>query len=784
MRWEVPRYRLLCQPPSSGGQAQPPISLCMTFSSLFAPLKVPSFHLRTDFSTIQFGCSTCRTFYSRPMNPIRCMAIARCLLRPSLRHPYLNLNREFHFTSASLLQFSLPDSAKNRKRSKFAKPQALKRGFQESNRDTLELYPDASFNEIVRALDSDYDTVAGALLKVGETHLHILDEPDVPISDRGIISNVISQFGVKLRFVDRTVVKEEKDDSAQDAMPQPPAPEKECLRRPPVVTIMGHVDHGKTTLLDALRNSRIVSQEFGGITQHIGAFKVTLPKTKDKVTFIDTPGHAAFKSMRERGAQSTDIVVLVVAADDGPKDQTVESIRYANDAGVPIIVAINKCDKPMANPENAINELLQYELLPESMGGNTKVVEISALRGTNLDLLQEIIIRQAKEMDLKATPKGKVEGVVIESTTAQGSGNACSMIVTRGTLRKGTLLVAGKAEGKVRAMKDDLNQNVSEAGPSTPVRVFGWREELPPPGEIVLEVESEERSREVIRVRKEREFEKKAEETWEALQPERELHQQKHNEARKKLIQAGRKKFSVMRHVESKEKQWRRDEGNTHPMLSIILRGDVDGSVEAIVNVLETYQSEEVELRLLDFDVGSPTELNIEIAKKLNATIVCFNVSVPAQIRQMAAENKVEILEFNVIYHLVDRIKQILSSKLPAKEEVNVFGSGEVVKEFRMSDGGKKRQPIAAVTVKTGKFEKSAIFRFIRTSDNGESITYYEGPIISMKNQQDHVASANLGTSVGVMLSDKDVRFKEGDEVEVLERVPLKRTIDWYPPGF
>ncbi|KAI1707396.1 elongation factor tu GTP binding domain-containing protein [Ditylenchus destructor] len=698
------------------------------------------------------------------MNPIRCMQIARCLFRPSLRRPCLNLNREFCLTSASLLQFSLPDNIlhNRRRKGKFAKPEGFKAGMQESKRDTLELYSDASFNEIMRALDSDYDTVAEALLKLGEKYLHILDKPDMPISDRGIISNVIAQFGVKLRFVDRPVAKEEKDDSVQDAVPLPPAPEKECLPRPPVVTIMGHVDHGKTTLLDALRNSRIVSQEFGGITQHIGAFKVTLPKTKDKVTFIDTPGHAAFKSMRERGAQSTDIVVLVVAADDGPKDQTVESIRYANEAGVPIIVAINKCDKPMANPQNAINELLQYDLIPESMGGNTKVVEISALRGTNLDQLQEVIIRQAKEMDLKATPKGKVEGVVIESTIAQGTGNACSMIVTRGTLRKGAFLVAGMAEGKVRAMKDDLNQNVSEAGPSTPVRVFGWRENLPPPGEVVLEVENEERSKEVIHLRKERELEKKAEETWEALQPERELHQEKHNEARKKLIQ----------------------QGDTHPKLSVILRGDVDGSVEAIVNVLETYEGEEVEFRLLDFDVGSPNELNIEIAKKLNATIVCFNVSVPAQIRQMAAENKIEILEFNVIYHLVDRIKQILSSKLPEKEDVKVLGSGDVIKEFRMSDGGKKKQPIAGISVKTGKFDKSAIYRFIRTSDKGESFTYYEGPIVSMKNQHGHIENANPGTEVGVMLGNKDVRFKEGDEVEVLERIPLKRTIDWYPPGF
>uniref|UniRef100_A0A915DL08 Tr-type G domain-containing protein n=1 Tax=Ditylenchus dipsaci TaxID=166011 RepID=A0A915DL08_9BILA len=335
----------------------------------------------------------------------------------------------------------------NKTRKKFKKELHFK---EKSTKEAVEIYSDMTLSELSNSLGEDVNEVAKMMKKC-------------------TVAQIETDQLIKLRW---PAAKEEKH--FDDLYPQPPAPPEECQPRAPVVTIMGHEFEN-------------CGSGIWGITQHIGAFSVTLPANRSKVTFLDTPGHAAFKAMRERGARSTDIVVLVVAADDGVNEQTVESIRYAKEANVPIVVAINKCDKTTANPTKTRHDLMEYDVIVEDIGGDVQVVEISALRGTNLDRLQEALVFQAELMDLKATPKGPVEGVVIESTNVHGIGKACTMIVNRGTLRKGCLLVAGPVYGHVKTMHDEFNRVIDEAGPSCPVRITGWKNDLPPPGELVLE---------------------------------------------------------------------------------------------------------------------------------------------------------------------------------------------------------------------------------------------------------------------------------------------------------
>lgn len=551
------------------------------------------------------------------------------------------------------------------------------------------------------------------------------------------------------------------------------------MKRPPVVTIMGHVDHGKTTLLDALRNSHIVAGEFGGITQHIGAFSVDLKGVGRKVTFLDTPGHSAFAAMRARGANGADIVVLVVAADDGVKEQTVQSIKFAQSAGVPIVVAINKCDKPNADPMRAKRSLLEHDVVVEDLGGDVQCVEVSALHAKNLPALQEALLIQSDLMGLQSTPKGLVEGVVIESSVVQGIGKVCTVVVTRGTLRKNAVLVAGKAWSRVRTMTDENGQHLHEAGPSTPVRISGWKEDIPTPGELLLEVPSTDRAQRAVKFRVGKEMAEKAEEDWKVIEERRMEEREQYLMNRQKLLDKGYRYGSTLRRVVHKEKRLEKAIDDGFPKFRLLLRTDVEGTLEAILNVIDTYSSEKCKFQLVDFGVGPPTNMDIEIAKETGALIYLFNVQPPAAIRSQAEQEGVRIEQYNVIYRLVEALKNELSLRLPKITEMELVGEGHVLKEFQISDRNRKRQPIAGVLVDWGNFQRNCVFKFIRAGK-----PFYEGEVESMKHQAEVVNSATTNTEVGIALEDKSIRFKPDDTVEVYSRKEIAQTIDWNPPGF
>ncbi|KAE9548606.1 hypothetical protein FO519_008180 [Halicephalobus sp. NKZ332] len=691
-------------------------------------------------------------------------------VRASISLGWVSETRDFHSSPVFL--------KKQRTRRQYVDPVVVKHV--KSTKKTMELYDDINIMELSKALEQDLNVVSDSLVEIDESNMKFLDG-NTPL-DRKQILDLCSVFNVKPKFVTRPneerILKELSEE--KDVFPQPPPSPSECVRRAPVVTIMGHVDHGKTTLLDSLRNSSIVQSEFGGITQHIGAFSVQLPGTKNKVTFLDTPGHAAFKAMRERGARATDIVVLVVAADDGVNEQTVESIKYAREAGVPIVVAINKIDKPQADPQKTRRDLLQHDIVVEDMGGDVQAVEISALQGTNIKALQEALILQAELMDLKSTPKGLSEGIVIEATSAQGLGKVCTMIVQRGTVKRGTVLVAGTAWGKVRSMTDENNKPLKEATPSTPVRMSGWREILPSPGEKILEVENEQKAQEVVEFRKRKEMDKRAEIEKEIIDERRMEERDKYLKNRQKLLDKGIRYGSTYKLIVKKEeKSQGKVEKEEKPILRIILRSDVDGTLEALLNVIDTYSSDQCELQIVDFGVGSPIENHIELAEETDSIIYCFNTSIPANIRVLAGEKNVKVEQYNVIYRLIDSLKEKLSEKIPPKIELKQVGEGHVLKEFMIPGKTKKRVPIAGCLVDWGVFSKTAIYRFIRGNE-----VVYEGRVESLKCENEFVSTAKTNTEVGLALEDKDVRFKDDDTIEVFEEEVIPQKIDWYPAGF
>ncbi|WKY13289.1 hypothetical protein Q1695_004253 [Nippostrongylus brasiliensis] len=650
---------------------------------------------------------------------------------------------------------------------KFVEPVIVKHT--KSSKQVVDVYNDMTAKELSEALDVDLDTVVESLIEMDKRNLDLIGS-DQPI-DKEYMLKAVALFHCKPRLVPRP--RKKIDEHTDDVQPQPPPSPSECVKRPPVVTIMGHVDHGKTTLLDALRNSNIVAGEFGGITQHIGAFSVDLKGVGRRVTFLDTPGHAAFAAMRARGAQGADIVVLVVAADDGVKEQTVQSIKFAQSAGVPIVVAINKCDKPNADPMRAKRSLLEHNVVVEELGGDVQCVEVSALQSRNLPALQEALLIQADLMGLQSTPKGLVEGVVIESSVVHGIGKVCTVVVTRGTLRKHSILVAGHAWSRVRTMTNEAGQHVHEAGPSTPVRISGWKEDIPTPGELILEVPSTDRAQRAVKYRMEKEMAKKAEEDWKAIEDQRAAEREQYLQNRQKLLDKGYRYGSTLRRVVHKEKRLEKATDDGFPKLRLLLRTDVEGTLEAILNVIDTYDSEKCKFQLVDFGVGPPTNMDIEIAKETGALIYLFNVQPPAAIRTQADQDGVRIEQFNVIYRLVESLKDELSQQLPMLTEMELVGEGHVLKEFLISDRARKKQPIAGVLVDWGNFQKNCVFKFIRA-----------GEIESMKQQAEIVNNATTNTEVGIALDDKKVRFKEDDLVEVYSRREKPQRIDWNPPGF
>ena len=490
--------------------------------------------------------------------------------------------------------------------------------------------------------------------------------------------------------------------------------------RAPVVTIMGHVDHGKTSLLDAIRKTSVVEGEAGGITQHIGAYQVTTDSGA-LITFIDTPGHEAFTAMRARGAKVTDIVILVVAADDGVMPQTVEAINHAKSAKVPIIVAINKIDKPGVDPKRVRTELLQHEIVVESMGGETLEVPVSALKGTNLDKLLETIALQAEVLQLKANPDRSAEGYVIEAKLERGRGPVGTVLVQRGTLEIGDIVVAGKAWGRVRALIDDLGDHVPEAGPSVPVEILGF-DTAPEAGDQFAVVESEARAREIVdyRIRKRRE-------TLGTATSSRTL-----EGMMQQLKDAGRKEF---------------------PM---VVKGDVQGSVEAIAGALAKIGNDEVSARIVHSAVGQITESDVALANASKAIIVGFNVRANMQAKQLADQQGLEIRYYNIIYDLVDDVKGAMSGLLAPTKKETFLGYANIKQVFNISKQGK----VAGCIVSSGKVERGAKVRLLR-----DRVVIHEGTLSILKRFKDDMKEVPAGQECGMAFANyQDIR--EGDEIE------------------
>ena len=502
------------------------------------------------------------------------------------------------------------------------------------------------------------------------------------------------------------------------------------LPRAPVVAVMGHVDHGKTSLLDALRQADVASGERGGITQHIGAYQVHL-KDGQKITFLDTPGHAAFSAMRQRGAEAVDIVILVVAADDGVMPQTAEAIKYAKAAGTPIIVAINKMDKPDATPQKVINDLLQEEIVVESLGGDTMAVPVSAKTKEGLDNLLEAVLLQAEVMDLKANADRTAEGVVIEAKLDKGRGAVSTVLVKRGTLKRGDIVVAGSHWGRVRALFNERDEQVPQAGPSEPVEVLGL-DGAPSPGDQMAVVEDEARARELTEYRQ----------------------RQKREKPKMAAIGAGASLADMMAKLADKKVS----------ELPLVIKGDVQGSVEAIVGSLERMNTDEVRARIISSGAGAITESDVTLAKSVGAPIIGFNVRASPKARELAEREGVELRYYAIIYDLLDDIKAVMSGMLAPEMRETFLGNAEVLQVFEISKVGK----IAGCRVTEGRVQKGARVRIVR-----DNIVVLElGTLATLKRFKDEVDQVVAGQECGMHFQGfQDIREKDFIECFTVQEV-------------
>ncbi|MGE3142613.1 MAG: translation initiation factor IF-2 [Hyphomonadaceae bacterium] len=503
--------------------------------------------------------------------------------------------------------------------------------------------------------------------------------------------------------------------------------------RPPVVTVMGHVDHGKTSLLDALRQTDVAAGEAGGITQHIGAYQVRL-KDGQRVTFLDTPGHAAFSSMRARGAQVTDLVVLVVAADDGVMPQTAEAISHARASGVPIIVAVNKIDKPGANPQKVLSELLQHEIVTENFGGDVLHVEVSATQKTNLDKLVETILLQSEVLDLKANPDRPGEAVVIESKLDKGRGAVATVLVKRGTLKRGDIVVAGGQMGRVRALTDERGAQLQSAGPSTPVEIMGL-EGVPDPGDVLNVVENEVRAREVAAYRQ---------------------------RSKRQRHAAGPGQRTSLETMMAKIKESSTSE------LPILIKADVQGSAEAIAGSLEKLGNDEVRARIVHSGVGAINESDVQLAKTSGAPIIGFNVRASKEARDLAEREGVEIRYYAIIYDLIDDIKGVMSGMLAPLTRESFLGNAEVLEVFNISKVGK----VAGCRVVDGVVRKGAKVRILR-----DNVVIQEmGVLTTLKRFKDEVNEVISGQECGMSFGPfQDI--KQGDVIECFNVDVVQRSL-------
>ncbi len=535
---------------------------------------------------------------------------------------------------------------------------------------------------------------------------------------------IIEEFGHRVQRVsdaDVEQVIEQTEDRAVDLKP-----------RAPIITVMGHVDHGKTSILDAFRKARVVQGEAGGITQHIGAYQVETD-SGSTLTFLDTPGHAAFTSMRSRGAQVTDVVVLVVAADDAVMPQTIEAINHAKAAKVPMIIAINKCDKPEADPDKVRTDLLQHEVIVEKLSGDVQDVEVSATTGQGLEQLLEAIALQSEILELKANPDRAAEGAVIEAQLDVGRGPVATVLVQRGTLRQGDIFVVGEQWGKVRAMENDRGQRVSEAGPSVPVEVLGLNG-TPEAGDVLNVVETEAQAREIAEYRQQA--------------------------AKDKRAAAGA--ATTLEQMMAKAKA---DENVAE--LPIVVKADVQGSAEAIVQAMEKIGNEEVRVRVLHYGVGAITETDVGLAEASNAPVIGFNVRANASARNTANQKGVEIRYYSVIYDLVDDVKAAASGLLSAEVRENFIGYAEIREVFKVSKVGN----VAGCLVTEGRARRSAGVRLLR-----DNVVVHEGTLKTLKRFKDEVSEVISGQECGMAFERyEDIRV--GDVIEIFEREEVERTL-------
>ena len=532
---------------------------------------------------------------------------------------------------------------------------------------------------------------------------------------------VAGEFGITAKKKETVTDEDILFDDSEDN-------EEELEVRPPVVVVMGHVDHGKTSLLDTIRKTNVIGGEAGGITQAIGAYKV---KVNDReITFLDTPGHEAFTAMRARGAQITDIAILVVAANDGIMPQTIETINHAKSAGIPIIVAINKIDLPDANVDKVKQELMTYELVPEEWGGDTICVPISAKNNINIDQLLEMVLLEADVLELKANPHKQSKGVVIEARLDKNKGAIATMLVQRGTLDVGDTIIVGSSIGRIRAMANENGRKVKSAGPSTPVEIMGLTE-VPEAGDIFYEVKDEKTAKHLIEKRK--------------------------REAREKSINSGTK-------VTLDNLFTQMEEGNLKH-LNLIVKSDVQGSVEAVKQSMEKLQNEEVKVKVIHAAPGAVNESDVTLAKVSNAIIIAFNVRPIPAAKEMAEKEEVEIKQYSVIYQAIEEVEAAMKGMLAPKYEEKVIGNAEVRQTFRISNVG----TVAGAYVLSGKVERNAGVRIIR-----DNIVIHEGKLATLKRFKDEAKEVTKGFECGIQIENYN-DIKEGDIIEAFVMEEIKR---------
>ncbi len=617
---------------------------------------------------------------------------------------------------------ALSDEIETRERSlasvKRARQKELKNALKEENKDSSKpIQRDVNIPEAITVRE-----LANRMAEQSSNVIKYLFGMGVTVTINQTLAADTAEFLVK--EFGHNPIREEK---AEEIINKIKASRAENLKnRPPIITVMGHVDHGKTSVLDVLRSANVVSGEFGGITQHIGAYQIE--RNSNKLTFIDTPGHAAFTEMRARGSKLTDIVVLVVAADDGVKPQTVESIKHAKAASVPIVVAINKCDLPEADPQKIKNQLLEHELIAEDLSGDTLMVEISTKTKLNLDKLVEAIVLQAEILDLKTDFDSKATGIVLESKIDVGRGPVATIIVTNGTLKKGDFFVSGLKWGKIRAIIDDKGKNVDQALPSTPVEILGINGAAKS-GDDFIVLESEKEAKTLSQNRT-----------------------QENKDGKNPLTFATQE--SAFTDKSSEE-------------LNLIIKSDVHGSSEAIKNAISQIKHEEVKPKIILSDIGMVTETDVTLAKASKAVLVAFNVKPSKEAKKLAENEGIKISSFNIIYEVLDYIKQKMSGLLSPDVKETIIGTAEILEIFKVSGAGK----VAGSKITEGEITSASEVRIIR-----DGAIIYTGKVGSLFREKNQVKQVSSGQECGITVKDY-VDFQKNDTIEAFSVTSTERSI-------